>query len=67
MSLPAIYLVDPSERNAACLGSVQHYRVSAQREYSTNILFETRQDLCELYPQSARRAATGRSGENLGE
>jgi hypothetical protein len=28
-----------------------YYWVSAQSEYSTDILFKTRQDLCELYPQ----------------
>lgn len=29
----------------------QHYWVSAQSEYSTDILFKTRQDLTELYPK----------------
>jgi len=33
------------------LKGCQHYWVSAQSEYSTDILFKTRQDLCELYPQ----------------
>ena len=33
------------------LHGCQHYWVSAQSEYSTDILFKTRQDLCELYPQ----------------
>ena len=28
-----------------------YYWVTAQSEYSTDILFKTRQDLCELYPQ----------------
>lgn len=29
----------------------QYYWVAAQSEYSTDILFKSRQDLCELYPQ----------------
>lgn len=29
----------------------QYYWVTAQSEYSTDILFKSRQDLCELYPQ----------------
>jgi len=33
------------------LRGCQHYWVSAQSEYSTDILFKTRQDLCELYPK----------------
>ena len=33
------------------LDGCQYYWVSAQSEYSTDILFKTRQDLCELYPQ----------------
>ena len=33
------------------LHGCQHYWVSAQSEYSTDILFKTRQDLCELYPK----------------
>lgn len=33
------------------LHGCQYYWVSAQSEYSTDILFKTRQDLCELYPQ----------------
>ena len=33
------------------LKGCQHYWVSTQSEYSTDILFKTRQDLCELYPQ----------------
>ena len=33
------------------LSGCQHYWVSAQSEYSTDILFKTRQDLCELYPK----------------
>ena len=33
------------------LSGCQHYWVSAQSEYSTDVLFKTRQDLCELYPK----------------
>jgi len=33
------------------LHGCQYYWVSAQSEYSTDVLFKTRQDLCELYPQ----------------
>jgi hypothetical protein len=33
------------------LHGCQYYWVSAQSEYSTDIVFKTRQDLCELYPQ----------------
>lgn len=33
------------------LRGCQHYWVSAQSEYSTDIVFKTRQDLCELYPK----------------
>jgi hypothetical protein len=33
------------------LRSFQYYWVTAQSEYSTDILFKSRQDLCELYPQ----------------
>ena len=62
MTVPAIYLVDPSERNPACLGSVQHYWVSAQSEYSTDILFKTRQDLCELYQQLLSHSVLWRQG-----
>jgi hypothetical protein len=32
------------------LQGCQYYWVSAQNQYSTDILFKTRQDLCELYP-----------------
>jgi hypothetical protein len=33
------------------LRSFQYYWVTAQSEYSTDILFKSRHDLCELYPQ----------------
>jgi len=38
------------------LHGCQYYWVSAQSEYSTDILFKTRQDLCELYPQLLRHS-----------
>jgi hypothetical protein len=33
------------------LHGCQYYWVSAQSEYSTDVLFKSRQNLCELYPQ----------------
>jgi len=33
------------------LAGSQYYWVTAQSEYSTDILFKSRQDLCELYPK----------------
>src|SRR3954447_20618597 len=33
------------------LHGCQYYWMSAQSEYSTDVLFKSRQDLCELYPQ----------------
>ena len=33
------------------LGHFQYYWVTTQNEYSTDILFKSRHDLCELYPQ----------------
>src|SRR3954452_20630840 len=38
------------------LHGCQYYWVSAQSECSTDILFKTRQDLCELYPQLLRHS-----------
>lgn len=42
-------LVNPQMQDL--LHSFQYYWVTAQCEYSTDIQFKSRQDLCELYPQ----------------
>jgi hypothetical protein len=42
-------LVNPQMQDI--LRSFQYYWVMAQSEYSTDIQFTSRQDLCELYPQ----------------
>jgi len=42
-------LVNPQMQGILCL--FQYYWVTAQSEYSTDIQFKSRADLCELYPQ----------------